>query len=138
MADMTPQEIDAFLAEVRLCHFATIDPSGHPRVRPMWYVWRDRELWTSTRLHRYTGTDVTAGSSVAISIASEDRPYKAVIIHGRPEILPKTEERLLEISTRYGERMGRAWTAEVMQEDDRVLYRVTPDRIYSWDYAKDD
>ncbi len=38
---MTPDEIDAFLAAPRLAHFATVTATGKPRVRPIWYLWRD-------------------------------------------------------------------------------------------------
>src|SRR5439155_13029538 len=82
MAEMDQGEIDAFLAEPRLCHFATVDAKGHPRVRPLWFLWKDGEFWFTTRLRRrFTGRDVAGGSAVAVSIASERRPYQAVVAH---------------------------------------------------------
>src|SRR5438105_5007983 len=100
---MTPAEIDAFLAEPRLCHFATVDRKGLPRVRPIWYLWRDGAFFFTTRLEiRHTGSDVTRGSAVTISIASEERPYRAVIASGRAEVVGKDEPLLRAISTRYG------------------------------------
>ena len=132
---MTPQEIDAFLAEPRLCHFATVDEGGNPRVRPLWYLWRDGALWATSRLHRHTGRDLETNPWVAVSIASEDRPYRAVILHGRPEILPKDEVLLAEVATRYGEEQGRAFVAEAMAQDDRVMLKLVPDELISWDYG---
>ncbi len=134
---MTPEEIDAFLAEPHLAHFATIDAQRHPRVRPLWYLWRDGVLWFTTRSEvRFTGRDVAGGSPVAVSIASEERPYRAVVIHGKPEILAKDQDMLLAISTRYGEAPGRRWLAIAMKEPDRVLMRLVPERLFSWDYGK--
>jgi PPOX class probable F420-dependent enzyme len=135
---MTREEIDEFLAAPRLCHFATLDGEGSPRVRPLWYLWRDGEFMFTTRLQaRHTGRDLRSSPRVAVSIASEDRPYRAVIAHGRPEVVEKTEELLLALSTRYGDAEGRRWAAKAMSEPDRVLLRMVPDTLLTWDYRRE-
>src|SRR5206468_1623646 len=92
---LTPEEIDAFLAEPRLCHFATVDGRGRPRVRPLWYLWRDGAFWFTTRLEvRHTGRDIAGGAVATISIASDERPYRAVIASGPVEVVGK-DARLL-------------------------------------------
>jgi PPOX class probable F420-dependent enzyme len=135
---MTPEEIDAFLAEPRLCHFGTVDADGRPRARPLWYLWRDGAFLLTTRLAaRHTGRDLEASQWVALSIASEDRPYRAVIAHGRIEVLGKDEELLRAVSFRYGEDSGRRWLAHAMTEPDRVAMRLTPATLLSWDYSRE-
>jgi PPOX class probable F420-dependent enzyme len=135
---MTREEIDEFLAPPRLCHFATIDHNGRPRVRPLWYLWRDGELLLTTRMEaRHTGRDLKAHPKAAVSIASEDRPYRAVVVHGHPEVVEKTEELLLAISTRYGEEEGRRWTSEAMSQPDRVLLRMVPETVLTWDNSRE-
>jgi PPOX class probable F420-dependent enzyme len=135
---MTREEIDEFLAAPRLCHFATVDGEGFPRVRPLWYLWRNGEFLFTTRLQtRHTGRDLRSSPRVAVSIASEDRPYRAVIAHGRPEVVEKTEELLLALSTRYGDAEGRRWMAKAMSEPDRVLLRMVPDTLLTWDYRQE-
>lgn len=135
---MTREEIDEFLAPPRLCHFATVDSDGRPRVRPLWYLWRNGEFVFTTRLERrHTGRDLQAHPRVAVSIASEDRPYRAVVAHGQPEVVEKTEELLLAVSTRYGEIEGRRWAAKAMNEPDRVLLRMVPETLLTWDYRRE-
>jgi PPOX class probable F420-dependent enzyme len=135
---MTREEIDEFLAAPRLCHFATVDGSGSPRVRPLWYLWRDGQFLFTTRSEaRHTGRDLRSSPRVAISIASEDRPYRAVIAHGRPEVIDKTEELLLALSTRYGDAEGRRWAAKAMTEPDRVLLKMVPETLLTWDYSRE-
>jgi PPOX class probable F420-dependent enzyme len=133
-------DLKAFLDEVRLCHWATVGPDGRPRVRPLWYLYADRAFWFTTRLEaRRTGADVVAGSPVAVSIASEDRPYRAVILHGAPEVWQQDRESWLErIATRYGRTEGRRWLARALKEPDRVVLRMVPDRVLAWDYGKGD
>ena len=133
---MTPEAIDAFLHEPRLCAFATVDEQGHPRVRPLWYLWRDGEFWFTTRSEvRHTGRDLRSHPRIAVSVASEDRPYRAVVAHGMPEVRDRDLDMLLAISTRYGEAAGRRWSESSMKEADRVLLRMKPDSLVSWDYG---
>jgi nitroimidazol reductase NimA-like FMN-containing flavoprotein (pyridoxamine 5'-phosphate oxidase superfamily) len=136
---MTADEIEAFLGERRLCAFSTVDHRGRPRVRPLWYLWRDGAFWFTTRLEaRHTGRDLAVNPRVAVSIASEDRPYRAVVAHGRPEVVGKVEDLLLAISTRYGESEGRRWTDGAMKEPDRVVLKMEPATFLSWHYGRGD
>jgi nitroimidazol reductase NimA-like FMN-containing flavoprotein (pyridoxamine 5'-phosphate oxidase superfamily) len=136
---LTGDELEAFLQEPRLCHFATVDRRGHPRVRPIWFLWREGAFHFTTRLEaRHTGMDVVAGSAVSISIASEERPYRAVIASGRAEVIGKDEALLRAISTRYGRREGEAWLARALREPDRTVLRLVPQTLLSWDYGKGD
>ena len=135
---MTREEIDAFLAEPRLCHFATVDADGHPRVRPLWFLWKDGEFWFTTRLEaRHTGRDLATSSQVAVSVASEDRPYRAVIAFGRVEVVGKDQEVLLAIAARYGEREGREWLKHALEQLDRVAMRMKPEMVLSWDNSRE-
>jgi general stress protein 26 len=137
---MEGTELKAFLDEIRLCHWATVDPDGRPGVRPLWYLYDDRAFWFTTRLEsRRTGTDVAAGSSVAVSIASEERPYRAVILHGTPAVWEEDREVWLErIATRYGDAEGRRWLAGALKEPDRVVLRLDPDTMITWNYGRGD
>src|SRR5207237_9088389 len=118
-------------------HFATISEGG-PRVRPLWYVYEDDVFWFTTRLEaRWTGADVAAGSAAAISIASEDRPYRAVVARGPVEVWTEDRENGPErIAVKYGEEEGRRWQATALREPDRVVMRMLPETIVTWDYGK--
>ncbi len=137
---MSGTELKSFLEEIRLCHWATVDPQGRPRVRPLWYLYADRAFWFTTRMEsRHTGRDVAAGSPVALSIASEERPYRAVILHGTPEVWAEDRDVWLErIATRYGDAEGRRWLAGALKEPDRVVLRLVPDVMITWDYGRGD
>ena len=133
-------ELKSFLEEVRLAHWATIGPDGGPRVRPVWYVYDDAKFWFTTRLEsRRTGADIADGSPVAVSIADDDRPYRAVIAYGTPEVWTRDRDRWLErIAVRYGEAEGRSWLAGALREPDRVVLRLVPEKVLAWHYGKGD
>jgi PPOX class probable F420-dependent enzyme len=134
------KDLAAFLDEVRLAYFATVGPDGGPRVRPVWFLYENGVFWFTTRLEsRRTGADVAAGSPAAVSIASEERPYRAVIARGTPEVWQEDRERWLErIATRYGVPEGKRWLAGALKEPDRVVLRLTPRSVLSWDYGRGD
>jgi nitroimidazol reductase NimA-like FMN-containing flavoprotein (pyridoxamine 5'-phosphate oxidase superfamily) len=134
---LTRDEVDAFLSEVRLCHFATIDDRGAPRVRPLWYLWRDGSFWLTTRLEaRHTGRDLANGGRATASIASDQKPYRAVIATGPIKIIGKDEGLLRDISFRYGDESQ--WLALALNEVDRTVLKLTPSRLLSWNYARGD
>ena len=131
------EDLKTFLEETHLCHWATVGPDGRPWARPLWYLYRDRAFWFTTRTEaRRTGADAV-GSPVAVSIGSEDRPYRAVVLQGTPEVWTDDRDAWLErIATRYGDAEGRRWLAGAIKESDRVVMRMVPDRIIAWDYGK--
>jgi nitroimidazol reductase NimA-like FMN-containing flavoprotein (pyridoxamine 5'-phosphate oxidase superfamily) len=140
MARMEPDEVDEFLSAARLAHLATVDGRGRPRVRPVWYLWRDATFWLTTRLEaRRVARDLREGSAWAsLSVASEERPYRAVVATGTPEVIGKDEALLRDISFRYGEERGLRWLAHAMKEPDRVVMKLAPATLVSWDYGKRD
>jgi hypothetical protein len=82
---------------------------------------------TAQRNARRTGADVATGSPAAVSIANEDRPYRAVIAYGRAEVWKKDARRWLQrIATRYGDVEGKRWLAGALKEPDRVVLRLVP------------
>lgn len=128
--------LDAFLAEPHLCHFGTIDDGGSVRVRPLWYLWRDGAFWLTTRMEqRHTGRDLKNASRATLSIASETKPYKAVVATGPIDVLGKDEDILRDICSRYG---SAAWLTAAMQEPDRVALKLAPSKLLTWDYALGD
>ncbi len=134
------EELKAFLEEPHLASWATLGPNGAPRVRPVWFLYAERAFWFTTRLRaRRTGADVAAGSPVAVSIAGEDRPFRAVLAYGTPEVWTKDRRRWLErIALRYGEAEGRRWLAGALKEPDRVVLRLVPDNVVAWHYGTGD
>ena len=84
----------------------------------------------------HRGADVVAGSPVAVSIASEERPYRAVLAYGTPEVWEADRERWLErIATRYGDVEGKRWLTGALKEPDRVVMRLVPDHVVAWHYG---
>ncbi len=136
---LTKTELHEFLKEPRLAHLATSFKGGRPRVSPIWYVFDNGVFYFTTRLGRLKGNHVQKNSQVALSIASDQRPYKAVCAFGKVSIVDQNRDKWLErISTRYGEKEGREWVEDAVKQPDRVVLMLKPDRVLSWHYGRDD
>jgi nitroimidazol reductase NimA-like FMN-containing flavoprotein (pyridoxamine 5'-phosphate oxidase superfamily) len=137
---LDPDELEVFLAEPRLAHLASVSAAGRPSIRPVWFLWAEGAFWFTTRLEaRRGGREIAAGSEVAVSVASDQRPYRAVLARGTPEEWKDDAPAWLErIAVRYGEREGKSWLARALTEPDRVALRLVPDVLLTWDYGKGD
>jgi PPOX class probable F420-dependent enzyme len=136
---LTRSELEAFLNEPRIAHLATASLHGKPRVSPIWYVYDDGCFYFTTQLGRVKGNHIQRNAHVALSIASDERPYRAVCAFGIAQLVKKDRDKWLErVSTRYGEREGMEWLREAINQEGRVIFKLQPDRIMSWDYGRDD
>jgi nitroimidazol reductase NimA-like FMN-containing flavoprotein (pyridoxamine 5'-phosphate oxidase superfamily) len=108
-------------------------------VSPIWFVYEGGYFYFTSRLGRVKGRHITRNPLVALSVATDERPYRAVCAFGKALLVEKDRDMWLErISTRYGERQGRAWLKEALKQEGRVVFKLQPDRIVSWDYGRGD
>ena len=136
---LSKSELASFLDEVRMAHLATSSKSGKPHVSPIWYVYEDGVFYFTTRLSRVKGRHVQSNPSVALSIATDQRPYRAVCAFGQATIVKEgRDEWLKRISTRYGAKEAMNWLADATKQPGRVVFMLRPDRVLSWDYGRGD
>lgn len=122
-----------------MAHLATASRKGRPRVSPIWYAYENGIFYFTTRLGRLKGKHVKRNPAVALSIASDVRPYVAVCAFGNARALKENRDGWLKkISFRYGEGDAKEWLAEAIQQPDRVVMVLRPDRVLSWDYGRGD
>lgn len=130
-------ELEKFLREPRMAHLATTSPKARPRVSPIWYAYHEGVFYFTTRLFRVKGRQMQSNPSVALSIATDERPYRAVCAFGKVQLLNENRDLWLErISSRYGEETS--WLAKAVKQPDRVVMMLKPDRVLSWDYGRGD
>jgi len=132
-------ELKRFLAQPRMAHLATVSTSGKPRVNPIWYAYENGRFYFTTRMGRTKGKHITKNPHVALSIANETYPYKAVCVFGTAEVLREgRDEWLMKIASRYGKKEAKKWFPEVITQPDRVVIVIQPTGILSWHYGRGD
>jgi len=122
-----------------MAHLATSSKTGKPRVSPIWYLYENGLFYFTTRLGRVKGKHFQKNPAVALSIATDERPYRAVCAFGRAIIVTENRDEWLErISFRYGKDEGESWLAKAVKQTDRVVMALQPERILSWHYGRGD
>jgi PPOX class probable F420-dependent enzyme len=136
---LSKTQLKRFLNETRLAHIATASIDGKPRVNPIWFVYENGSFYFTTRMGRLKGRHIQQNSHVALSVASDKRPYRAVCAFGTALLLRDgRDEWLRKIGFRYGKREGKPWLLEALKQPDRVVIAVKPDQLLSWDYSQGD
>jgi len=141
---MTPEEVDAFLAEERTCRVATTGADGHPHVMPMWFVWESGRLWLNSIVKSQRWTDLTRHPYVAVVVdAGRDfHELRGVEIRGEIQIVgdvPRTTAPVSELE-RPEALMAAKYSASgrFVPDGRHAWLRVTPTKLVSWDFRKNE
>jgi hypothetical protein len=144
---LTADEIDALLAEQRVCRVATLTSSGAPHVSPLWFVWDGTSLWLYSIVRSQRWADLLRDPQAAVVVDTGDDfgELHGVELRGRFEPVgtaPRTgKEDLPELAT-----PERLFAAKYMPSPGGAMYhdgrhawlRLTPEKVASWDHRKID
>ncbi len=137
MAGLSPEEIKDFIERgAHIAHVATVRPDGRPHVAPVSFGSWDGKAYVAV----YEGTvklaNIRHNPKVALSVATDERPYKYVVLEGEGRITSENRDQVLErILIGYvGEERGAALTQEVLARTGRtelLVLEVTIDKVLS-------
>ncbi len=146
---MTPDEVQAFLAEPRNITVTTLGPRGWPHAAPMWYVLRDGKVVFRSFTKSQKIVNLRRDPRLTL-LAEEGSAYaelRGVMIEGNAELIDDPDL-VLDL---YGELSGRyAFTGdEPIRLEGEALEAafgrfaakntavvVHPSRVVSWDHTK--
>ncbi len=144
---MTDAEISDFLRTRKTIILSSIGPDGVPHPMPMWFV-ADDDLAVSMATFRGTQKIVNLQRDPRVSLLVEaGREYselRGVVIYGTAELSEDTDAIIAALTaasqketTETGAE-ARAAMSEGMKKSasKRILIRVKPDRVVSWDHSK--
>jgi nitroimidazol reductase NimA-like FMN-containing flavoprotein (pyridoxamine 5'-phosphate oxidase superfamily) len=137
---MSPEEVDAFLAEERTCRVATVGTNG-PHVTPLWYVWHGGSIWLTSLYRSQRWTDLARDPRIAVVVdAGHDYgELRGVELRGRVEVVgevPRTGEPNPELEA-VEQHFADRYTGGVVERDGRHAWlRLVPEKVVSWDFRK--
>lgn len=135
---MTDDERDAFLAEERVLHLATIDEAGWPAVVPVWFVWWGGAVWV-WNLDRATRTKRLAEGTTRVGVCvdggieyAELRGVTARCDHA----FVADDEVPIEVRTLMGAKYFGLQDEPLGHVDDHTWLRLDPHDVQTWDFRK--
>jgi len=140
---LTPEEQRRYLEESRTIILTTLDRHGYPHAVAMWYVADpDGTVLMTTFAKSQKAVNLRRDPRCALLIESGGKydELKGLLIRGRASLDPDTEH-ILDLLARVHEKYNRTPAGglrEAMraQARKRVLVRVHPERVSSWDHRK--
>lgn len=142
LIELDPQERREFLEQARTITLSTIDPRGFPHSVAMWFVMDgDAALMTTYRKAQKV-KNIERNPKVAL-MAESGASYdvlKGVLIRGHATAI-LDEDLCVQTLKRIHSKMMGAFPDGIedalrAQARKRVVVRIEPDRISSWDHSK--
>ena len=140
---LTPAEQRAYLETSHTCILTTLDRHGYPHAVAMWYVVDpDGAVAMTTFAKSQKALNVQRDPRCAV-LDESGRTYpelKGLLIRGRAALVGDTEQ-VLDLLGRVHEKYNHGQAADVRdallgQARKRVIIRVHPERVSSWDHQK--
>lgn len=139
---LTPDERQRFLKESLTAVLSTIDPRGYPHSVAMWYDTDGEQVFMTTYAKSQKARNIERNSKVAFMVEAGTtyNTLKGVLIRGRAELI-RDVDMCAGVLTRVHQKMTGAMPTGIeealrAQARKRVVIKVKPERISSWDHSK--
>lgn len=140
---MTPEEIDAFIAEKHTLSIATLNRDGSIHMVAMWYGFLEGAIAFTSKAKAQKVLNLRRNSNITV-MAEEGEAYNELVgvsIQGTAEIVEDPERMFAagvsvfeRHTTPYDDARNRKHVESLLYK--RVVIRVDPVKIASWDHRK--
>jgi PPOX class probable F420-dependent enzyme len=135
---LTPDELAALLRDTRKAALATVDQDGFPHVVAMGFLAKDGAIYMTSYEKAQKVVNARRNPKVAVMIETGERyaEFRGVMIRGCCEVIEdpaQVEMVMREAAVRADRRPEAGALASVSK---RVVLRVTPEKVASWDHRK--
>jgi len=139
---LTREQIASFLKEAKIARFCSLNDDGTIHAAPVWFKYENGEIAILTPDHSCKARNVKRNKNVTILIDVEE-PTRGVLIYGTAEARVLDNEYIptaISICEKYmsKEEAKRRAIYFFPKLTDWVKITVTPERIASFDYTKDE
>jgi PPOX class probable F420-dependent enzyme len=141
---MSEAELARFLDEERVLTLASIGPGGRPHLMPLWYVREGLTLvaWTYGKSQKIRNLERDPRATVQVEAGRDVYGELRGAMLECDVVIERDPERVADFGLRLMARYTGAAPSEVSragvlkQAPKRVVLRLTPTRIVSWDHRK--
>ena len=139
---MTDEEVEAFLDGRHTMNVATIGPAGRIHLVAMWYGFLEGApaFWTYGKSQKILNLRRDPRITALVETGEQYEELRGVELVGTGTIV-EDRERIMELGRSVFERYTGPYTDEMkpfveMMLNKRIVVRVEPERIRSWDHRK--
>ena len=141
---MTDEEMQAFLREGHTLEVASIGPDGYPHQVAMWYALLDGTIHFTTYAQSQKVLNLRRNPKMSVMLETGTRydELRGMVIEGDADIIEDDIELAAQVATMSASRRPAELPAGPPSEQTRravakrVVIRVNPVRVYSWDHRK--
>lgn len=138
---MTPDELNQFLGDERMCRLASVGADGAPHNSPLWFVWDGSALWLNSivKSQRWVNLLRNPAVSVVIDAGHDFGELRGAELVGRVEPVgdaPRTatdDPHLREPERLFGEKYA---NGSFHADGRHAWLRLVPTTVVSWDFRK--
>jgi len=142
LIELTPEEQRQFLETKKTIVLSTIDGRGYPHSVAMWYVMDGDCCVMTTYTKSQKAVNIRRNPKVALMAESGEtyEALKGVLIRGRAELIHDVDL-CVSVLSRVHRKISGAMPEGIeealrAQARKRVVIKVMPDRVSSWDHSK--
>ncbi len=144
---MSDDEVRSFLEGSKTISVVSLRPDGFPHPMPMWFVLEPDgaiRMTTYARSQKVKNLQRDPRVSLMAEAGTEYTELRGVVMYGQAELIDDTEQVIDTLLAAAGNRAADADAGqqqalrEGMRKNasKRVLIRVKPERVVSWNHAK--
>ena len=135
---LTPEEQAAFLREQRKCALATLDRHGFPHVVAMNFIFRDGAFYMTSYGKAQKVLNIRRDPKVGVMVETGGgyAELKGVMARGDCEIIEDPDSVRDVFAWMSGRRSEPRPSGSVASAPKRVVLKIVPRRISSWDHSK--
>ncbi len=144
---LTDDEIRSFIDSNKTVILNSIGPDGYPHPMPMWFVMDDAMTISMTTFRvsqKVLNLKRDPRVSLLVESGTEYSELKGVVFYGRAELSEDIDEIIATLAAIAGNEVpsddaeAKKAMRKVMEKtaSKRVLIRVRPEKVVSWDHAK--
>ena len=136
---LSPEEQAAFFRETHKAALATIDRDGFPHVVGMNYVAKDGAFYMTSYGKAQKVVNIRRNPKVGLMVESGQTysELRGVMVRGHCEVIEDLEAVKAAFASMAEERRTRAPARDAVQSaPKRVVLKIVPHRVISWDHRK--
>lgn len=134
--DMTPDEREAFLADLHVGVLSIQRDGKGPLAVPIWYEYEDGQVLIHMSGESAKARLLRRHGRATMTVQNETPPYQYVMVEG-PVTVAHEQRDVEPLAIRYlGDKIGRQYAAANPPSGDSVVARLTPERWLTTDYSK--